>query len=73
MVETKSVVEQLTEFNKIIDDLQNIDVKLDDEDKALLLLNSLPRSFEHFKDALLYARSPLLLSRRSNNQLGPRS
>ena len=31
-------------------------MKIDDEDKALLLLSSLPRSFEHFKDALLYGK-----------------
>ena len=29
---------------KIITDLLNLDVKIDDEDKALLLLNSLPKS-----------------------------
>ena len=56
MVDNKSIVEQLTEFHKIIDDLENIEVKIDDEDKGLLLLSSLPRSFEHFKDALLYGK-----------------
>jgi len=43
-------MEQLTEFNKIIDDLANIDVNLEDEDKALHLLCALPRSFENFKN-----------------------
>jgi hypothetical protein len=38
MVESKPIKEQLTEFNKILDDLVNIEVKVDDEDKALLLL-----------------------------------
>src|SRR3954465_923163 len=56
MMKNKSIVEQLTEFHKIIDDLENIEVKIDDEDKALLLLSLLPRSFEHFKDALLYGK-----------------
>jgi len=46
-------MEQLTEFNKIIDDLANIDVNLEDEDKALHLLCVLPRSFENFKDTML--------------------
>ena len=54
MVENKSIVEQHTEFHKIIDDLKNIEVKIEDEDKALLLLSLLPRFFDHFKDALLY-------------------
>ncbi|KAE8715970.1 hypothetical protein F3Y22_tig00110156pilonHSYRG00076 [Hibiscus syriacus] len=39
-----------------LDDLENIDVKMEDEDKALLLLNSIPKSYEHFKDAMLYGR-----------------
>ncbi|KHN05226.1 Retrovirus-related Pol polyprotein from transposon TNT 1-94, partial [Glycine soja] len=47
---------QLADFNKILDDLENIEVKLEEEDKALLLLNSLPKSFEHFKDAILYGK-----------------
>ncbi|KAE8692398.1 hypothetical protein F3Y22_tig00110839pilonHSYRG00037 [Hibiscus syriacus] len=56
MHEEKSITEQIDEFNKIIDDLENIDVKMEDEDKALLLLNSIPKSYEHFKDAMLYGR-----------------
>jgi hypothetical protein len=35
MVETKSITEQLAEFNKIIDYLANVDVNLEDEDKVL--------------------------------------
>ncbi|XP_058766276.1 uncharacterized protein LOC131639847 [Vicia villosa] len=56
MVENKFMVEQLTEFQKIIDDLGNIEVKINDEDKVLLLLSSLSRSFKHFKDVLLYSK-----------------
>jgi len=37
-------------FNKIIDDLLNIEVDIDDVDNALLLLCALHRSFEHFKE-----------------------
>jgi cell division cycle protein 20 (cofactor of APC complex) len=32
----------LNDFNKIIADLKNLVVEINDEDKALLLLNSLP-------------------------------
>jgi len=53
MVEPKSIMEQLMEFNKILDDLDNIEVHLEDEDKAILLLCALPRSFESFKDTML--------------------
>jgi len=54
MVESKAIMEHLTEFNKILDDLVNIEVHLEDEDKAILLLCALPRSFESFKDTMLY-------------------
>ena len=42
-----SMVEHLDDFNKIITDLLNLDVISNDEDKALLLLNSLPKSLLH--------------------------
>lgn len=54
MVVNKFIVENLPKFNKIIDVLPNIEMKHDDEENGLLLLISLPRPFEHFKDALLY-------------------
>jgi len=53
MVKSKLISEQLAEFNKILDDLANIEVNVEDEDKALLLLCSLPKSFEYFKDTIL--------------------
>lgn len=46
-VEGRSIGEQLDEFNKSIDDLENID-----EDKAIILLNALPQSFEHLQDVI---------------------
>jgi len=36
--------------------LANIDVNLEDEDKVLHLLCALPRSFENFKDTMLYGK-----------------
>jgi len=56
MVESKAIMEQLTEFNKILDDLENIEVQLKDEDKAILLLCALPKSYESFKDIMLYGK-----------------
>lgn len=38
----------------IIDDLENIEVKFKEEERVLILLSSLPKYFEHFKDALIY-------------------
>lgn len=46
-------------FIKLILDLENIDVSVDDEDKKLLLLSALPRSHAHFKKNLLYGRESL--------------
>jgi len=40
----------------ILDDLENIEVQIEDEDKAILLLSALPRSFESFKDTMLYGK-----------------
>ena len=57
-VETTPIhrVGQLSDFNKILDDLEKIEVKLDDEDKDLLLLNALPKTYENFKDAWLFRK-----------------
>ncbi|KAL8462500.1 hypothetical protein ACS0TY_033507 [Phlomoides rotata] len=52
----KNLSEQLDTFNKYVDDLEDLDVKLEDEDKALMLLNALPKSLENFKDAMLFGR-----------------
>jgi len=45
MVDSKPIMEQLTEFNKIINGLVNIDVNLDNEDKTFHLVCALPKSF----------------------------
>lgn len=46
----------IDKFSQIIDDMENIEVKIDDEENILLLLSSLPRSFEHFKDILVHGK-----------------
>nr|GEU92749.1 retrovirus-related Pol polyprotein from transposon TNT 1-94 [Tanacetum cinerariifolium] len=56
-----AVILCLDEFNKIVLDLANIEVKFEDEDLVLLLLTSLPASYEHFVDTLLYGREALTL------------
>ncbi|WVZ12209.1 hypothetical protein V8G54_016739 [Vigna mungo] len=60
MTELRTIEEQIAEFSKIVDDLENIEVKLEDEDKAVILLNALPRTFEHFRDALLYGKDQVI-------------
>ncbi|PKI48038.1 hypothetical protein CRG98_031555 [Punica granatum] len=44
-------------FNQIIIDLQNVEVEVDDEDQALLLLCSLPESYENLVDTMSYGCS----------------
>ncbi|KAL8493858.1 hypothetical protein ACS0TY_024865 [Phlomoides rotata] len=56
MLEDKNLSEQLDTFNRYVDDLEDLDVKLEDDDKALMLLNALPRSLENFKDVVLFGR-----------------
>ena len=50
----------LDELNKILIDLKNIDVRIDEEDQALILLCSLPHSFENFVNSMLYGKDTLL-------------
>ncbi|KAL8527828.1 hypothetical protein ACS0TY_005596 [Phlomoides rotata] len=54
MSDGKDLNEQLDTFNRYIDDLEDLDVKLEDDDKALMLLNALPRSLDNFKDSVLF-------------------
>jgi hypothetical protein len=54
MLEGTSMQSHLNEVNSIIVDLESLDVKIDDEDKTILLVVSLPPSFKHFKEIMLY-------------------
>ncbi|KAL8482828.1 hypothetical protein ACS0TY_025749 [Phlomoides rotata] len=54
MLDGKDLNEQLDTFNRYIDDLEDLDVKLEDDDNALMLLNAFPRSLENFKDSVLF-------------------
>lgn len=56
MSEDKVMAEQLDMFNKLILDLESIDVKIRDEDHVLLLLCVLPKTHAYFKETLLYGR-----------------
>ena len=51
----------LDEFNKILMDLKNIDIQIDDEDQALILLCSLPEFFDNFVNSMLYGRDTISL------------
>nr|GEX10475.1 retrovirus-related Pol polyprotein from transposon TNT 1-94 [Tanacetum cinerariifolium] len=53
MLSGRKISEHIDEFNKIVLDLADIELKFKDEDRALLLLTSLLASYEHFVDTLL--------------------
>lgn len=57
----KSRSEHIDEFHKLVGDLAAIDAAISDEDQALLLLTSLPSSYDNFVDTLLYGRDTLKL------------
>jgi len=48
MAEGTPVQNHLNDFNSIIVDLESLDVKIEDGDKVILLVVSLPPSYKHF-------------------------
>ena len=44
----------IIEFSSIINDLDKIKIKIEDEDQILLLSCSLPSSYKSFKEAIIY-------------------
>lgn len=53
MDEGTPIREYINKFDRCISDLKDIDVKVDDEDQALLLLLSLPKSYENLIQTLM--------------------
>ena len=66
MKDGTTLKDHVDEFNKLILDLENANIVLEDEDKALILLSSLLDSYEHFVDTLLYGRQRLTLKDEKN-------
>jgi hypothetical protein len=62
MKEDIPLCDHLDEFNKILMDLKNIDVQVDDEDQALILLWSLLDLFDNFVNSMLYGRDTISLA-----------
>ena len=53
MHEGTHIKSHITEFFSIINDLDKIEVKIKDDDLALLLLCSLPSSYKSFRKAII--------------------
>ena len=61
MQEDRSIANYLDDLDKIVLEMSNIGIKVDDEDKAVLVLNSLPSSYSSFKKTMKYGRKTLTL------------
>ena len=59
MQEGSDLVEHVNAFNQLVTDLARLDVKIEDEDKALLLLVSLPPSYEHLVITLTHGKTTI--------------
>nr|GEX30507.1 APETALA1 like protein [Tanacetum cinerariifolium] len=53
--------DHIDEFNKLIVDLVNINIEIEDKDQALMLLTPLPSSYEKFVETLFYGRESLTI------------
>jgi len=63
MKEGTTVLEHLNFFNKVINQLLAVDVKIDEEDKALILLSSLLESYDHIVTTMFYGKKTLILEK----------
>ncbi|KAL6217166.1 hypothetical protein ACLB2K_010383 [Fragaria x ananassa] len=54
------LLEHLRKFQNCVVDLSMMGAKYEDDDKALLLMRSLPPSFKHFKSKIMSGGSTLL-------------
>ncbi|KAK9675632.1 hypothetical protein RND81_11G020200 [Saponaria officinalis] len=61
MQEGMPLRDHLDQLNTILLDLRNIDVKVDDEDAALILLVSLPVSYENFVQSFIVGKDTVTL------------
>ena len=59
MQEGSDLVEHLNVFNQLVVDLAHREVTVDDEDKAIILLCSLPPSYEHVVTTLTYGKETI--------------
>jgi len=61
MVEGTSISDHIAEFTSILNYLGKLDVKVEDEDQALLLLCSLATSYKSLRDMVIYGREKISL------------
>ncbi|KAL2498694.1 Uncharacterized protein Adt_24244 [Abeliophyllum distichum] len=59
---SKDLDVNLDDFNKLVQNLSNVDKKFDDEDLFVILLNSLPDHFKDVKNVIKYGRDDLSIT-----------
>jgi len=59
MDEGTKISDHLSTLNNIVSELESIEVKIDDKDKTLRLILSLPPSYVHLKAVLMYGKESL--------------
>ena len=63
MVDGADLTQHINTFNLVSSDMLRIDIKLDDQDKVMMLLTSLLASYEHLVTTLCWGRRLLNLKR----------
>ena len=61
MTEGSALDQHINVFNQIISDLNRVDVKFEEKDMELILLNSLPESYDNLVTTLMWGKEPLEL------------
>jgi len=61
MTEEADFNQHIDEFNKLMKELDSLEVRIEEEEKALLLLSSLPSSFGKIMTTLLFGKDSLRL------------
>ncbi len=59
MNEGELLRDHISQFITLLNDLKNVEVHIDDEDQAMLLLCSLPPSYKSFRETLIYGRDKI--------------
>ena len=62
MEEGTKISDHLSVLNGIIPELETLGVKIDEEDKALRLILSLPPSYKHMQPILMYGKETVIYS-----------
>ncbi|KAL9451112.1 hypothetical protein AB3S75_012792 [Citrus x aurantiifolia] len=69
MIEGTKIYDHLSVLNGIVTELEAIGVKIEDKDKALRLLWSLPTSYKHLLHTLMYGKETMDLEEVTSTPL----